>query len=208
MALRIFFTTIIGLIIVLTQAFASDHFEDGLHFVTLSKPVVTADPNKIEVMELFWYGCSHCDDLEPGLKAWVKQLPSDVSFVRMPVVFGRSWEMHARMFWVAKNLKLLDSIHEPLFDALHRHNKKLQNESQVVEFFAQFGADPLQVRKELKSFATESALRLADARTRSYGIRGVPAVVVNGKYVTGVAQAGGEKHLFKLLDYLIKQSRH
>ena len=204
---RILSTMVIGLSLMLNQACAADGFQEGVHYQTLSKPVVTSDSSKVEVLELFWYGCPHCDSLDPALKAWVQKLPSDVNFVRMPVVFGRSWEMHARMFWVAKNLGLLEIIHEPLFNAIHREGQRLQRVNEVIGFFERFGADPAVVKRELDGFATESALRLADARVRAYGIQGVPAFVVNGRYVTGVSQADSESQLFALLNELIETSR-
>jgi thiol:disulfide interchange protein DsbA len=204
---RILSTIVIGLGLMLNQAWSADGFQEGVHYQTLAKPVVTSDPAKVEVLELFWYGCPHCDSLDPGLKVWVQNLPSGVNFVRMPVVFGRSWEMHARMFWVAKNLGILETIHEPLFNAIHREGQRLQRVDDVVAFFERYGADPAVVKRELAGFATESALRLADARVRAYGIQGVPALVVNGQFVTGVSQAGGEDQLFKLLDELIEKSR-
>jgi thiol:disulfide interchange protein DsbA len=204
---RIASTIVVGLGLMMSQAFSADGFEEGVHYQTLTKPVVTSDPARVEVLELFWYGCPHCDMLDPALKAWAQQLPSDVLFTRMPVVFGRSWEMHARMFWVAKNLGLLETIHEPLFDTIHREGQRLQRVDDVIAFFERYGADPAVVKRELAGFATESALRLADARVRAYGIQGVPALVVNGKFVTGVSQAGGEFQLFQLLDDLIEKSR-
>ena len=204
---RIASTIVVGLGLMMSQAFSADGFQEGVHYQTLTKPVVTSDPARVEVLELFWYGCRHCDMLDPALKAWAQQLPSDVSFKRMPVVFGRSWEMHARMFWVAKNLGLLETIHEPLFDTIHREGQRLQRVDDVVAFFERYGADPAVVKRELAGFATESALRLADARVRAYGIQGVPALVVNGQFVTGVSQAGGEFQLFRLLDDLIEKSR-
>ena len=157
-------TIVLGLGLMMNQAFSAEGFEEGVHYQTLTKPVVTSDPSRVEVLELFWYGCPHCDTLDPALKAWAQQLPSDVLFTRMPVVFGRSWEMHARMFWVAKNLGLLETIHEPLFNAIHREGQRLQRVDDVVAFFQRYGADPAVVKRELAGFATESALRLADAR--------------------------------------------
>jgi len=204
---RILSSIVIGLGLMLNQACSADGFQEGVHYQTLAKPVVTSDPAKVEVLELFWYGCPHCDSLDPALKAWVQKLPGDVNFVRMPVVFGRSWEMHARMFWVAKNLGMLETIHEPLFNAIHREGQRLQRVDDVVAFFERYGVDPAIVKRELSGFATESALRLADARVRAYGIQGVPALVVNGQFVTGVSQAGGEDQLFKLLNELIEKSR-
>ena len=204
---RVLSTIVLGLALMMNQACSAEGFEEGVHYQTLTKPVVTSDPARVEVLELFWYGCPHCDMLDPALKAWAQQLPSDVLFTRMPVVFGRSWEMHARMFWVAKNLGLLDTIHGPLFDKIHREGRRLQRVEDVIAFFERYGADPAVVKRELAGFATESALRLADARVRAYGIQGVPALVVNGQFVTGVSQAGGESQLFQLLDELIEKSR-
>ena len=204
---RIASAIVVGLGLMISQAFSADGFQEGVHYQTLTKPVVTSDPARVEVLELFWYGCPHCDMLDPALKAWAQQLPSDVLFTRMPVVFGRSWEMHARIFWVAKNLGLLDTIHEPLFDTIHREGRRLQRVEDVMAFFERYGADPAVVKRELAGFATESALRLADARVRAYGIQGVPALIVNGQFVTGVSQAGGESRLFQLLDELIEKSR-
>ena len=204
---RVLSILLIGLGSILNQSGFANEFQEGVHYQTLAKPVVTSDPEKIEVIELFWYGCPHCDSLDSALKVWVNRLPADVNFVQIPVVFGRSWEMHARMFWVAKNIGLLETIHEPLFNAIHREDQRLQRVDDVVAFFERFGANPAIVKRELGSFATESALRLADARTRAYGIRGVPAFVVDGRHVTGIAQAGGENQLFDLLDELIKNSR-
>lgn len=198
---------ILSLALFAVAGIAQAAFQSGVHYTELSKPVQTADPSKIEVVELFWYGCPHCDALDPALEAWKASLPDDVQFVRLPVVFGRNWEMHARMFWVAKNLGLLDQMHAPLFNALHRENKRLLREDEVVSFFTQFGADPAVVRRELKGFATESGLRLADARARAYGISGVPALVVDGRYVTGVGQAGSQQALFSVLNELIDKRR-
>ena len=198
---------ILGFVMVACAGLAQAAFQSGVHYTELSKPVQTADPSKIEVVELFWYGCPHCDSLDPALEAWKAQLPEDVQFVRLPVVFGRNWEMHARMFWVAKNLGILDQVHTPLFNALHRENKRLLREDEAVEFLARFGADPAVVRRELKGFATESGMRLADARARAYGISGVPAMVIDGRYVTGVGQAGSQQALFTLINALIEQRR-
>lgn len=204
---RLLSLVFIGISLMVNQAYSADGFQEGVHYQILAKPVVTSDPEKIEVLELFWYGCPHCDSLDPALKAWAHRLPNDVNFLRMPVVFGRSWEMHARMFWVAKNLGVLDTIHEPLFNAIHRGGQRLQRVDDVVAFFEQYGADPAAVRRELGGFATESALRLSDARVRAYGIQGVPAIVVDGRFVTSVSQAGGEDQLFKLLDDLVQKAR-
>ena len=145
---------VIGLGLILNQSGFANEFQEGVHYQHWQNHC-NIDPEKIEVVELFWYGCPHCDSLDPALKVWVNRLPADVTFVQIPVVFGRSWEMHARMFWVAKNIGLLETIHEPLFNAIHREGQRLQRVDDIVAFFERFGADPAIVKRELGSFATK-----------------------------------------------------
>ena len=106
---RVFSILFFSLGLVVSQLGFASEFREGIHYQTLAKPVVTSGQEKIEVVELFWYGCPHCDSLDPALKVWVERLPADVNFVQIPVVFGRSWEMHARIFWVAKNINTSSS---------------------------------------------------------------------------------------------------
>jgi len=94
-------------------------YKEGEHYAALSKPVATSDATKIEVVELFWYGCPHCYSLEPLVDRWKAQRPADVKFVRMPAVLNKSWEVHARAYFAAEALGVLDKTHQALFEELH-----------------------------------------------------------------------------------------
>lgn len=174
---------------------ADPAFQEGKDYVRLPTPAPTATPDKIEVIEMFWYGCPHCYDLEPIAQEWLKRKPENVIFTRIPVAFGKTWESGARAYYAAEALGVLDKIHQPLFDAFHQH--KLNNEDQLAAFFAEYGVDQEAFRKAYKSFQTETQLRRGNQLAQRYGVRGVPAVIVNGKYDVR------SPRIFEVVDFLI-----
>ena len=101
-------------------------FKEGEHYVRLPNPVRTANPDKIEVAEVFWYGCGHCYSFEPQLQKWHKTLPESVLFVESPAMWNRDMETHARIFYTAKSLGVLDTMHRTIFDAMHIEKLRLK----------------------------------------------------------------------------------
>lgn len=184
-------------------------FKEGVHYQRLNNPVPTSAGDKIEVVEAFWYGCPHCYSLEPMIEEWLKRQPDNVAFVRIPAVLGRNWEPHARAYYVAKELAILDKIHKPLFAAIHAQKRPLGSEQQLADFFAEQGVDKDAFRKAYESFAVAKVeLPRSQKLIQSYGINGVPAFIVNGKYLTSGSMAGSHEKLFEVLDFLIaKESK-
>ncbi|GGN29798.1 MULTISPECIES: thiol:disulfide interchange protein DsbA/DsbL [Marinomonas] len=182
-------------------------YSDGNGYTTIKTPVRTSDPNKIEVTEIFWYGCPHCYSLEPLVQAWKKDLPSDVDFKYLPAVFGRGWLAHAKAFYVADLLGMEDKIRADLFNAIHVERRNLNSEDALARFFADYGVNEDDFRKQYDSFAVNSRLSQADAKIRAYGARGVPGIIVNGKYLVSAESANGNENIFKVVDFLIEQER-
>ncbi|MDG4555506.1 MAG: thiol:disulfide interchange protein DsbA/DsbL [Candidatus Competibacter sp.] len=185
--------------LVVAHAATPAAFQEGKDYIRLSSPVPTSAPDKIEVVELFWYGCPHCFDLEPVTREWLKRKPDNVVFVRIPVSFGANWEPGARAYYAAEALGVLDQIHQPLFDAIHREKRKLNTEDELAAFFAEHGVDRDAFRKAYNSFQTETQLRRGNQLAQRYGVRGVPAVIVNGKYDVR------SPRMFEVVDFLIAQ---
>ncbi len=182
-------------------------YVEGSHYETLEKPVRTVDPNKIEVAEIFWYGCPHCFAFEPVLEPWIEKLPSDVNFVRSPGMWNALMETHARIYYVAEALGVLDDMHTPTFDAIHKERNYLQTDDEIRKLFVANGVNPEEFDKTWKSFSTVSAVKQAGARMRDYGVRGVPAIIVNGKYrVTGTSTTTQAEQL-KIAEFLIAKER-
>ncbi|MCP5158950.1 MAG: thiol:disulfide interchange protein DsbA/DsbL [Gammaproteobacteria bacterium] len=175
---------------------ADPPFQEGKDYVRLSTPAPTSAPDKIEVIEMFWYGCPHCHDLEPLAQAWLKRKPENVVFTRIPVALGATWEPGARAYYAAEALGVLDKVHQALFDAFHQR-RKLNDEDQLAAFFAEYGVDQTAFRNAYKSFQTETQLRRGNQLAQRYGVRGVPAVIVNGQYDVR------SPRIFEVVDFLI-----
>lgn len=182
-------------------------YVEGTHYDVLEKPVRTADPNKIEVIEIFWYGCPHCYAFEPLIESWAKSLPADVAFVRSPGMWNALMETHAQIFYAAQELNVLDKIHGAAFNEIHQKNNYLQTEAEVKALFLAQGVSAEDFDKTWKSFAVTSAVKKAGTRMRDYGIRGVPNLVVNGKYrITGDGSTT-QADMLKIVDFLVNKER-
>jgi thiol:disulfide interchange protein DsbA len=187
-----------------------ERFQQGRHYTTLTVAQPTSvGPDKVEVVEVFWYGCPHCYAMEPHLQAWLADgLPENVEFVRVHAALNRGWQIHARVFYTAEALGVLDQVHEDLFREIHVNRNPLNTQEQLVEFFAAHGVSESDFLDAFNSMGVETNLRRADAQVRRYRITGVPAVIVNGKYVTGADKAGGYDQMFEVIEFLInKESR-
>ena len=182
----------------------SSRFESGKHYRVLTPTQPTSSPpDQVEVAEIFWYGCGHCYSFEPFLAKWQETAPSYINFVRIPAVWNDDLRMHARAFYTAQALDKLEELHTPLFRAMHVENKSLATEDELAAFFAQHGVEEEQFRDHFRSFdVVETKLRRADTLNRRYGVRNVPTVVINGKYVTNGEMAGGFEALIAVIEEL------
>lgn len=185
------------------QVFAA--FDEGIEYQRLSRPQPTEAEGKIEVLELFWYACPHCYHLERPLEQWLKQQPESVAFRRMPAVLGKHWEPHARAYYALELMGVLDQVHEPLFYAIHVEKQRLYDEKALTEFLAAKGVDAEEFAKAYKSFYVEMKVRRAIEMGKRYDLDGVPAIVVNGKYLTSPSAAEGSERMFQILDYLVRE---
>jgi thiol:disulfide interchange protein DsbA len=192
------------------QLAAAAEFKTGKHYDAVTPPVATAVADgKIEVVELFWYGCPHCFAFEPVIEEWLKTKADYIEFIRVPAVFARNWEIHARTYYALEQLGMLKASHTTLFDALHRQKKKLGNEDELAAFFAGQGIAEDKFRDAYNSFDVDSKTRRAVTLTRKYGITGVPAVIVAGKYRSSAQKTGTYENLLKLVDFLAdKEATH
>jgi protein dithiol oxidoreductase (disulfide-forming) len=182
-------------------------YVQGTHYDVLATPVRTADPNKIEVAEVFWYGCPHCYAFEPLIDSWKKNLSADVTFVRSPGMWNQLMEVHAQIFYAAEALGVLDKVHPVAFTEIHQKGNYLQTEAEVKTLFTAQGVSADDFDKTWKSFSVTSAVKKAGTRMRDYGVRGVPALIVNGKYrVTGDAGTTQADQL-KIAEFLINKER-
>ena len=194
--------------VTMSAAFA-DAPKLGTEFDAVAQPIPTENAAKIEVMEIFWYGCPHCYHMEEPLSAWVKKLPKDVYFKRMPGLPNASWAPMAKAFYAMDALGVSEKLHTPLFEAIHKSKtlNPTDETATIVWVTQQSGLDKLKVEQAFKSFSTNTNLNRAAQIFRASGATGVPTLVINGKYITSATQAGGNEQALKVADYIIGNVR-
>jgi len=183
---------------------------DVIEYEPVVPPMETSTgADGVEVIELFWYGCPHCYRLEPYIERWLEQKPDHVTYVRIPAIFPnrQTWENHARTFYAAEALGVIDKVHRPFFDALHAQRRKLNDEDAIAAFFVELGIDEAEFRKAYGSFAVDGKVRRAAQLTRRYGIDGVPSLIVDGRFRTGPALAGTYARTMPIVDALVEKAR-
>ena len=197
--------TLLGLAFVTTSAQVAA-YQDGVDYERIVPAQPTASvKGKIEVVELFWYGCPHCSRFEPYIERWLPTVKDRVDFIRLPAVLRPSWAIHARAFYTAKVLGVFDKIHQPLFNAIHVAKRSLNDEDSLAGFFAEHGVDDKTFRKAFNSFTVDSEVKRAMQMTRRYHAMGTPAMVVNGKYLTDPGMANGFVNTLKVVDSLVDE---
>jgi len=183
-------------------------YTDGTEYVRLATPQPTSDPERIEVVELFWYGCPHCYHLEPLVNQWLADKPDDVVFVQLPAIVGPRWELLAKAYFTAQTLGVLEKTHPALFAALHEKNQKINDEAALQDFFLTQGVSAKDFKEAFNSFAVAFKVNNAKLMTRRYAISGVPTFIVNGKFSTSGKLAGGNEEIFGVVDYLVAEERN
>jgi thiol:disulfide interchange protein DsbA len=170
--------------------------------------VRTTDSARIEVVEVFWYGCQHCFHLEPLVSKWEQAIGKDIDFQRSPAMWNQRMAIHAQAFYTAQALGVLARVHGPLFNALNVDRNPLETEQQLAALFsAHGGVKPEDFHKAFNSFGVQAQVKQADARARSYGITGTPEFVINGKYRVSTRTAGSPEAMFKVIDFLVARER-
>lgn len=185
-------------------------FSEGQHYVRMvpAQPT-TGGADKIEVAEIFWYGCNHCYAFEDFINRWKADMPANVRFVRIPAVWNPLVRLHAQLYYteevLVNNGKIAEpeTFHSAVFAEYHRRGNRLASVETIEELFGKHGVSPDDFNSTWNSFEVAQKLRVAQDLARRYSISSVPTMVVNGKYRTGAAEAGGYPQLLELLDELV-----
>ena len=187
-----------------TQA---EDFSVGKHYQVLKTATPTRDPGKVEVVEVFWFGCNHCFSLEAYLHPWKERLPKDVDFWKSHATWNQTLKIHARLFYSAKALKVEEKAVSSAFNAIQRERRFLTGNSELEYFFKGLGVDRERYQSISNSFGVDNAISQADNRMRLWAITGVPTLIVNGKYKVSPTRELGTERLLEVVDFLIEKER-
>lgn len=188
------------------SATSGELFTEGVHYQVISPAVPSeVDKGRVEVVELFWYGCPHCSDLEPFIEDWLETKPQEIVFRRLPATLNPGWVIHARTYFALEAMGELERIHPLLFMAIHEQGRRLRDIDSISRFLSQQGVDKERFVKAYESAEVQTKLAQASWMNRQYGASGVPAMVINGKYLSSAAMASSYSNLFDVIDYLVKK---
>ena len=196
--------TQIGLLSMLL-GFSAAIMAEPLGYEKLTPAQPTQNPDKIEVIEFFWYGCPHCYHFEPQLKKWLQNLPENVQFIREPAIFNSLWEKHAKAYFTAEALGIVDKVHADFFDAIQNKKQKLDTEEELLKFFTAHSVSEADFHNAYNSFLVDTKVRQAKTMAPRYGITGVPAIIINGKYKTNGPLAKSQENMINVMNQLIQQ---
>ena len=181
---------------------------EGREYTVLTPIQATDAKGKIEVTEFFWYGCPHCYELEPLIQKWLKTLPGDVVFHRVHALFpGNKWLADAKTYYTLEAMGLLDKLHQDVFDAIHRERVRMNDEATLFAWMEKKGVDRKKFTDTYSSFTVQSKAQRAMQLSQAYRLDGVPALAVNGKYITSPYVADGNENVLRVVDALIAKAR-
>ena len=187
-----------------SSAFSKD-YQEGRHY-ELIEPLPTRNPEKIEVIEFFWFGCGHCFSLEQLIKDWKSEVSSEVDFFRLPVVWNAQTKTHAKLFFATETLQVPEAI-QGIFSAIHYNRKMMLSDKEIIPFFQGYGIQEDKYLAATNSFGLKNNLRKTELFAFKYGIKGVPAFIVNGKYKVSATREIGTEDLLDVVNYLIEKEQ-
>ena len=185
----------------------------GKDYRLINPPQPTDSGPKIELLEFFWYGCPHCNNLQPPLGAWLKRKPADVEFRLVPAVFQDSWVPLTKAYLTIEAMGLVDKLHHDVFSAIHDQKIRLQDTKVLFDWVAKQGVDRQKFIDTYNSFAVQSRAQRSVDMTRNYDIPGTPALVVDGRYLTAPSMTLNPdnsinyERFFRVVDELLALAR-
>ena len=182
-------------------------YEEGKHYKAITPALRTSNPEKIEVAEFFWYGCGHCYTFEPMIQQWKKTLADDVGFRGVPAVWRKGMDLHAKAYYTAEALGVMNPMHQVIFDAMNVDRKPLSSQADIRALFVANGVSKEDFDNTFTSFGVDSQVRKGVSAARSAKVTGTPSVLVNGKYMIDTRGAGGQAGVLQVADYLIEKER-
>jgi thiol:disulfide interchange protein DsbA len=184
-------------------------FVEGDQYEATEQRLSVSDDQRAEVVELFMYTCPHCYHLEPEVHDWLAAMDENdkVNFRLVPAVFSEKQEPLAAAFYAAEALALSDKLHPLFFEAIHEDGLNISTEKAILNYVAEQGVDRASFEMMMASFAVKAKVRKAEALTDMSGIKGVPSMVVNGRYHTNGPMAGSVPAIFDVVDFLVNKTQ-
>jgi protein dithiol oxidoreductase (disulfide-forming) len=181
--------------------------QEGREYSRLKNPIPVETGKKIEVIEFFSYGCPHCGEFEPLLQGWLKTVPADVQFRRVPVIFQDRWLPLGKEYYTLEALGEDARLSPEMFIAIHGKGTNLSNEKTFFDWAASQGLDRKKVEDMYNSFSISGKMNRARQLAQAYNVQSVPLVIIDGKFVVSIEKVGSHAAMLAVMDALIAKAR-
>lgn len=198
-----FLKQIVTVLALLCATYAHAGVVAGKDYKLLNPPQPTTSGKKVEVLEFFFYGCSHCYHLHPLISEWEKKMPKDVDFQYVPTIFNEGWEPMAHTYYALEAMGKSKQLHDALFQAWNE-NVDLSDEAHISEFVGKHGVDRNRFDADYNSFTVSSKIARSNQLVQSFDVRGTPTIAVDGKYIISGLQP---EETIRVLNEVIKIAR-
>lgn len=185
-----------------------EKYRAGVHYEIVDTPTTVRDPSKIEVTEVFWFGCNHCYALEPYIARWKKDVPADVVFIKSPATWNEMLKTHANIYYTAKALGIEQQFVPAAFNTIQNEGRMLTGNTELEYYFRGFDIDRNKYKAVSTSFGVRNAVEQADKKMKQWKVTGVPSLIVNGKYKVSASRAVRTDQLFDVVDFLVEKERN
>ena len=189
-----------------SSAFAQTALRSG-DFVRLDPPQPVTTGSAIEVIEFFYYGCPICYELQPQMSRWLVQAPNYMALRRIPAKASDTWETFAKLYFSLEALGEIQRLHWPVYDNFHFDGVRLNDEKVMLDWVTRNGITRERFLEAYNSPDTQARVNEAAEMMNRYNVRGVPTIVVDGKYLSSARIAGGTRQLMQVVDKLVQQAR-
>lgn len=180
---------------------------EGRDYTVLLNIQPSESGNNIEVREFFWYGCTHCYDLHPYIKTWLKKIPKDVAFRYVPAIFRTNWIPGAKTFHTLEILGMREKLHDTIYDAIHIEKIDLTKDEILFDWIEKQGVDRKKFIDIYTSFMVQNQTSQSSQMSKNYSLSGVPSIVVAGRYLTSGRMGGTPHETIRILNELIEKVR-
>lgn len=190
----------------LTASAQPERYVEGQHYQELARPDTRRDADRIEVVEVFWYGCPACFGFEPYIDRWVENKPDDVVFTRLPTGLGRpDGRLQVQAYFAAEELGVKSEVHAAIFRTLHVDRRPLASVDALYRLFEAAGVSRADFDAAFEGYEVDTKVRAAEQRIRKYAVNSVPTVIVDGRW--RVLGRSGNEEMLRIISFLVDKAR-
>jgi len=171
------------------------------------KPQPVSVAGRIEVIDFFWYGCPHCNNLQPALERWISNKPADVLVLRIPAILRDSWAPHARIYYTLEALREVERLHQRVYHGYHVEGLHMSKPEVMAAWAERNGIDREHWEQAYNSPEVQRKVEEAARLTRAYQVTGTPTLVVNGRYLTSGSMVESLSRVVNIVDGLVNKVR-